>query len=137
MSNVVAANPPGRVTNAGLWLLQAALAFAFAGAGYLKLSGAPAMTEMFGQIGAGQWLRYLVGALEIAGAVGLLHPRLSGLAALGLGGLMAGAAVTNQFVLAKSPWLPVGLLVVAVVIARGRWRRTRVLVSRAWQGARG
>jgi uncharacterized membrane protein len=46
---------------------------------------------MFATIGIGQWFRYVVGALELAGAVGVLIPRLSGLAALGLIGLMAGA----------------------------------------------
>ena len=33
------------------------------------------MTRTFNQIGAGQWFRYLVGALELAGAIGLLIPR--------------------------------------------------------------
>jgi putative oxidoreductase len=32
--------------------------------------GDPAMVEMFATIGIGQWFRYVVGALEIAGAVG-------------------------------------------------------------------
>ena len=38
--------------------------------------------EMFTQIGLGQWLLYLVGALKFAGAIGLLIPRLAGAAAL-------------------------------------------------------
>ena len=37
-------------------------------------------------IGAGQWLRYLVGALEVAGGVGLLILALAGLAS-GVGGI--------------------------------------------------
>jgi uncharacterized membrane protein YphA (DoxX/SURF4 family) len=132
MSDMVATReaPPARAVNVALWVLQAVLAFQFAGGGLLKLAGSPVMVELFAAIGAGQWLRYLVGALEVAGAVGLLVPGLSGLAALGLAALMVGATATNLFVLGQSPWLPVGLLLVSVVIARGRWSRTRALVGR-------
>ena len=34
-----------------------------------KLAGDPVMVDMFADIGAGQWLRYLVGALEVAGGL--------------------------------------------------------------------
>ena len=102
-----------RSLNLGLWALQVLLALQFVAGGFLKLSGNPAMVDMFAAIGAGQWLRYVVGALEVAGAVSLLIPRLSGLAALGLVGLMLGAAATNTFILNTNPWLPVGFLVVS------------------------
>ena len=59
----------------------------------------------------------MVGVLEVAGAVGLLIPLLSSLAALRLAAVMVGAAMTNQFLLEESPWLPLALLVVAAVIA--------------------
>ncbi len=75
------------------------MALQFAGGGWLKLSGAPAMVEMFATIGAGQWLRALVGALEVAGAIGLVIPQTVGLAALGLSGLLVGAIATNLFIL--------------------------------------
>jgi uncharacterized membrane protein YphA (DoxX/SURF4 family) len=132
MSHVVAASkaPASRAGNVGLWVLQAVLAFQFAGGGLLKLSGAPPMVELFADIGAGQWLRFVVGALEVAGAVGLLVPRLSGLAALGLAGLMVGATATNLFVIGESPWLPIGLLLASILVARGRWTQTRVLAGR-------
>jgi putative oxidoreductase len=87
--------------------------------------------EMFATIGIGQWFRYVVGALEIAGAAGVLVPRLSGLAALGLLCLMAGAILTNLFVLGTSPLLPIGLLVVSALVAWGRWPRTRALFARS------
>jgi putative oxidoreductase len=54
---------------------------------------------MFGQIGAGQWLRYLTGTAELAGAVGLLIPPWAGLAAIGLAVDMAGASIINAVVL--------------------------------------
>jgi uncharacterized membrane protein len=122
--------PSGRPVNVALWVLQAVLAFQVAGGGLLKLTGSPAMVELFATIGAGQWLRYVVGALEVAGAVGLLVPRLSGLAALGLAALMLGATVTNLFIIGESPWLPLVLLLVAAVIAWGRRSRTRALAAR-------
>jgi uncharacterized membrane protein YphA (DoxX/SURF4 family) len=122
--------PSGRPVNVALWVLQAVLAFQFAGGGLLKLTGSPEMVDLFATIGAGQWLRYVVGALEVAGAVGLLVPRLSGLAALGLAALMLGATVTNLFIIGESPWLPLGLLLVAAVIAWGRRSQTRALAAR-------
>jgi uncharacterized membrane protein len=121
---------PKRVTGIALWVLQAALAFQFAGGGFLKLTGTPEMVDLFADVGAGQWLRYAVGALEIAGAAGLLVPALSGLAAAGLAALMVGAAVTNQFVLGESPWLPIALLLAGALIAWGRRSRTKALVDR-------
>jgi putative oxidoreductase len=122
MSDIVATRraPVARPVNVALWVLQAALAVQFAAGGLAKLAGAPELVELFASIGAGQWLRYVVGALEVAGAVGLLVPRLSRLAALGLAALMVGATVTNLFVIHERPWLPVGLLLVAAVIAWGR-----------------
>jgi putative oxidoreductase len=112
-----------------LWVLQALLALQFAMAGLAKVAGDPAMVEMFATIGLGQWLRYAVGALELAGAVGVLIPRLSGLAALGLVVLMAGATLTNVLVLGTSPLLPIVLLVVSGSVAWGRWQRTRTLFT--------
>jgi uncharacterized membrane protein YphA (DoxX/SURF4 family) len=131
MSDIVAgrAAPAARAANVALWVLQAVLAFQFAGGGLLKLTGSPELVALFATIGAGQWLRYLVGALEVAGAVGLLVPRLSGLAALGLAALMVGATITNLFI-GESPWLPVGLLLVSAVLAWGRRSRTRALAGR-------
>jgi putative oxidoreductase len=49
----------------------------------------------------------VVGVLEVAGAVGLLIPLVSSLAALRLAAVMVGAAMTTQFLLEESrgcPW---------------------------------
>ncbi len=123
---------PGRsrVIGVVLWVLQAALAVQFALGGAAKLLGDQKMVDMFATIGAGQWLRYLVGTLEIAGAVGLLVPVLSGLAALGLVALMVGATVTNVFVLKTDATMPIVFLVVAALIAWGRWSRVTELAGR-------
>ena len=119
----------GRALTIALWVLQALLALQFVMAGLTKLFGDPAMVEMFANIGIGQWFRYVVGALEIAGAVGVLIPRVSGLAALGLVCLMIGATLTNLFVLGASPLLPIVLLVLGALVAWGRWSETRSLIA--------
>ncbi|MDX5895413.1 DoxX family protein [Rubrobacter radiotolerans] len=108
-----------------LWILQILLAITFVMAGLAKVFSDQAMVEMFATIGIGQWFRYLVGVLELAGAVGVLIPRLSGLAAIGLLCLMVGAILTNLFVLGASPLLPLGLLVVSGLIIWGRRERTK------------
>lgn len=119
----------GRALNIALWVLQVILALMFAMAGLAKVFGDQAMVEMFAIISIGQWFRYVVGALEIAGALGVLIPRLSGLAALGLGCLMVGASLTNLFVLGASPVLPIALLVVSALVAWGRWPRPRAFLD--------
>ncbi|MDQ4128845.1 MAG: DoxX family protein [Actinomycetota bacterium] len=113
-----------------LWALQAMLALVFAMAGLAKVFGDPAMVEMFATIGIGQWFRSAVGALEVAGAVGVLIPRLSGLAVLGLICLTVGATLTNLFVLGTSPLLPLVLLMAGALAARGRWPRTRAVIDK-------
>lgn len=118
---------PGAV---GLWILQLFLAVQFVMAGVMKLTGNALMVEMFAEIGAGQWLRYLVGALEVAGAIGVLIPRLTGLAALGLALLMGGAVITTLFVLGGSPAVPLGILVIAGLVAWFRRASTRALIAR-------
>ena len=123
-----------RVPTIALWALQALLAIMFAMAGLAKVFGDPAMVEMFATIGIGQWFRYVVGALEIAGAVVVLIPQLSGLAALGLLCLMAGATLTNVLVLGTSPLLPIALMLVSAMVAWIRWPRTRTLFTNGEAG---
>ena len=118
-----------RALSIAVWVLQALLALEFVMAGLAKVFGDPVMVEMFATIGIGQWFRYVVGMLELAGAVGVLIPRLSGLAALGLTGLMAGATLTNMLVLGTSPLLPIVLLMVSAVVAWGCWPRTKSLFT--------
>jgi uncharacterized membrane protein YphA (DoxX/SURF4 family) len=90
-----------------------------------KLTGDHQMVQEFGLIGAGQWLRYLVGATELAGAIGLLTPWLAGLAAAGLAAEMAGATIINATVLHNTTfgpnvWMTLVLCAVFALIAYGR-----------------
>jgi putative oxidoreductase len=84
---------------------------------------------MFEQIGAGEWFRYLTGTLEVAGGLGLLIPRLCGLAGLALAGLWAGAIATHMFLVGGSPAPAVVFLVLTAVIAYGRRHRTAQLLE--------
>lgn len=122
-----------RGANVALWVAQVLLAGYFGLVAANKLLGAPAEVDLFADIGLGQWFRYVVGVVELVGAVGLLVPRLAGVAALGLAGVMVGATVTNLFVVTDGAVLAIqtGLLVVLfVLVAWGRWPRTRTLFAR-------
>jgi uncharacterized membrane protein len=116
MSTTTTVQTPSKLRHL-VWIPQVALALAMAGGGLAKIFGDPAMVTMFDDIGAGQWFRYVVGALEVAGAIGLLIPRLAGRAALGLVALLAGAAVTNVALLDTAPVTPLAFLAVAAAIA--------------------
>ncbi|MFI8184890.1 DoxX family protein [Actinacidiphila glaucinigra] len=78
--------------DAAVWAPQVLLALFFAIAGAMpKLVVHPSAVESFGAIGYGSWFMYLIGALELAGALGLVVPRPAGVAAVAFIGLMAGA----------------------------------------------
>ena len=113
-----------RWVNIALWVGQALFAALFVFAGVNKLFALmPEVVEQFEKIGLGQGFRYLTGALEVAGGLGLLVPRLAGLAALGLTGVMAGAVLAHLLVLppAALALAPAAMGVVLALIARGRW----------------
>jgi putative oxidoreductase len=119
----------GKVMNVALWILQIAAAAMFLMVGYLKLSGSEQLVGLFQAIGIGQWFRYLTGSLEVAGAILLLIPRTSGLGALLLAGVMAGAIITHLFIVGGSPLMAIILLVVTTIVAWGRRQRTKNLLA--------
>src|SRR5262252_5288006 len=94
---------PRRLTSTLLWAVQIPLAALFVNFGAAKLTGG--LVQEFADIGAGQWLRYFVGAAELAGGIGLLMPWLAGLAAAGLAADMAGATIINATVLHNTSYV--------------------------------
>lgn len=113
-----------------LWTVQVLLAATFVAVAVPRLAGTPATVDTFDQIGLGQWLRYLTGAIELAGGIGLLIPRLAGAAALGLSGVMVGATITNFLVLTPAmAALTIVLGVASALIAWARWSETRSLLE--------
>jgi uncharacterized membrane protein YphA (DoxX/SURF4 family) len=118
-----------KIINVFLWVLQIGAAGMFLMVGFLKLSGNPQLVGLFKAIGLGQWFRYLTGSLEVAGAILLLIPRISGLAALMLAGVMVGAVITHVFIVGGSPLGATILLIVTGLVAWGRRRRTMNLIT--------
>jgi len=124
-----ASGSTAKIVNIVLWVLQIGAAGMFLMVGFLKLSGNPQLVALFEAIGLGQWLRYLTGSLEVAGAILLLIPRTSGLGALMLAWIMICAVVTHVFIVGVSPQPAVILLIVTGIIAWGRRHRTSSLFA--------
>ena len=131
-TTATAAPTRGRPALVALWVLQVLLALMFViASGGAKLFGDATAVAMFQQIGLGQWFRYLVGVLEVAGGIGLLIPRLAGLAAVGLVGVMIGAVITTFAVLDTTFWFtPVILGVLLALVAWVRRDEVRALLQR-------
>ncbi|MFD8075364.1 DoxX family protein [Streptomyces sp. NPDC059718] len=107
-----------------VWALQILLALFFAVASATpKLIAHSSAAESFDTIGYGNWFMYLIGALELAGAIGLVIPRLAGITAVAFIGLLAGA-FTFQVVYfdGENAATPIVIAALMGVIA---WRRLR------------
>lgn len=125
--------PVARGLHRTLWALQGVLGvFLVVASAGPKLFGEANAVQTFEDMGAAPWFRYLVGLLELAGGIGLLVPRLAGLAAVGLALLMVGAAVTQAFILHGGALVltPVVLFALFVFIAWGRRDSIRRLLRR-------
>jgi hypothetical protein len=79
--------------------------------------------EAFDRIGFGDRFIYVVATLELAGAIGLLVPILSGLAGLGLTALLTGAVIVQLTVF--DPVTVVNPVAYMVPIAIVTWMRRR------------
>jgi putative oxidoreductase len=115
-----------------LLVLQVALGLFFIFASSApKLLGETSTVQSFEDMGAATWFRYFIGLVELAGGIGLLVPRLAGLAAVGLALLMVGAAITQGFIVDGGALVitPIVLFVLFVVIAWGR----RASIGRLFQ----
>jgi uncharacterized membrane protein len=88
-----------------------------------KFMGHPVPVATMEALGAGQWLRIAIGVAELAGAIGLLVPRLAGLAASCLALLMLGAVGTHLLVVGGSAVPALVLLAASAAVASLRgWR---------------
>ncbi|MFF0064887.1 DoxX family protein [Streptomyces sp. NPDC005279] len=134
-TNVTAATAPGttlsRRSHLVVRTLQIVLAvfMAIPSAGP-KLVAHSSATEAFDKIGFGDWFMYLTGGLELAGAIALVLPVLSGLSALAFMGLMIGAFITQMTVFdGQYAITPVILFVIFGGIAWVRRNHTAELVA--------
>lgn len=122
---------PTRRTHLAVRALQIVLALFFAVASAApKLVAHSSATEGFDRIGYGDWYMYLVGGLELAGAIALAIPLLSGVSAMALMGLMIGAFVTQLTVFdGQNAFTPVIFFALLAVVAVVRRRHTSQLVA--------
>ncbi|MEA3136885.1 MAG: hypothetical protein QOC71_1166, partial [Thermoplasmata archaeon] len=106
-----------------LWSLSVLLTLLFLMSGIGKLTngqtaGGIRFDEQFVAWGLPAWFRFPVGLAEVAGAIGLLVPRLRFFAATGLTLLMAGAVVTHLRIEEYGPALvPLTLAILNGVVA--------------------
>ena len=89
-------------------MVQVLGAMLFFLAGFAKLSGDEQMVETFATIGIGQWFRYVIGLIEVASAILLLIPGLSGIIAVLAVPMMIGVILTQLLIIGGSPVLPIG-----------------------------
>lgn len=77
------------------WVLQGLLGLAFIASGVKKFADLPGTVNMFSSIGLPGILAYLIAGAEVLGGVGLLIPRFTRPAALGLLAVMLGAVLMH------------------------------------------
>jgi uncharacterized membrane protein YphA (DoxX/SURF4 family) len=91
MSDTAISNKSLNIKSVAFKVLKIVLAVMFLAAAGAKLAGVKMMVAEFGLVGLGQWFRYFVAAMEIAGAVLLLWPGRSAYGALVLACVCGGA----------------------------------------------
>jgi hypothetical protein len=78
------------------------------------------MVELFRSIGVGQWLRYVTGVFEVAGAAFMVIPLASGGSAVALGIIMISATLIELLVLRRPPIAAMACLSAHTYVAWGR-----------------
>ena len=105
----------------GTWILTVLLAVVMAGPGSQKFTG-PTWERMFRTWGYPDGFYLVIGAIEVAGGVALLIPRLTSYAGILLSIVMLGAAATQVM---RGGRNGVGELVFATLLALVAWMRWR------------
>ena len=119
-----------RTGNAVLWTLQVLLAAVYAFSALGKLTADEQNVAGFAAMGLGNTGMYIIGALELAGAIAMFIPALTGLAATCFVALMTGAVVLTLMVGGGAlAAIPATVGVVAAIVAWGRRDSTRRLVA--------
>ena len=119
-----------RIANVGLWTLQVLLAAVYAFSAFGKLTAEAQNVAGFEAMGLGTTGMYIIGALELAGAIAMFVPRLTGLAATCFVALMIGAVIITLAIGGGAlAAIPATVGVLAAVVAWGRRDSTRRLVA--------
>jgi uncharacterized membrane protein YphA (DoxX/SURF4 family) len=119
-----------RTAGAVLWTLQVLLAVVYAFSAFGKLTADAQNVAGFEAMGLGTAGMYIIGALELAGAIAMFVPALTGLAATCFVALMVGAVIITWAIGGGAlVAIPATVGVVAAVVAWGRRDSTRRLVA--------
>jgi uncharacterized membrane protein YphA (DoxX/SURF4 family) len=130
--SAAAADPAAqrRGVNITLWGLQVVTAAVFVMAAISKVTADPQAVAGFNAMGLGVAGMYIIGTLELTGAIALLIPLLSGLAGFAFVGLMIGAVLTTLSMFGlQLVAFPVAVLVMAAIIAWGRRHSVTRLIA--------
>jgi putative oxidoreductase len=116
-----------------VWILTVLLAAVFATTGISKLIGAePIALQAAAMRNFPQWIRVVVGVVELVGAVALFIPAVAGFAAAMLAFLMLPAMITQWTSHQPGVLVPVVMLVLLLIVA---WRRNPVAVRAGYNAA--
>lgn len=106
-----------------VWLL----ALVFLASGGAKLASLQFEIDAFMRWGYPLWFMYLTGAIEVAGGLALLIPRLAGLAAAGLALMMTGAIMTH--VIHAELAMGIAATVLFSLLVGSAWVRRSTLIA--------
>jgi len=116
---------PSRIDLLTAWLPRLAIAIVFVGVGWSKFTD-PMWLRLFDRIGFGQWFRYLTGAMQIAGGLLSLVPRLAMAGIAMLACTMAGAVIAwFAFGQALGAIIPGALLALLATAGIAEYNRSR------------
>ena len=111
-------------------VLAIVLAVVLGAFGIAKIGGIPAMRKAARHLGFSVGQYRVIGALELAGAIAMFVPRLTGLAATCFVALMIGAVIATLAIGGGAmAAIPATVGVVAAVVAWGRRDSTRRLIA--------
>jgi putative oxidoreductase len=112
-----ATDVPSRTMPIVLWVLRVLMAALFLFAAFAKLTSMQIEVDAFAMLPVGQWFRYLVGLLELAGGICVLIPTISGLGAIVLLVVDVGAFFA-QILFLHQDWIHpivIGAILVALI----------------------
>ncbi len=121
--------------NGLLWCLQIFAAFVSVYFGLAELLSSPAMVEMFTVLGLPQWLRYVIGSLELVGGVALLFSEFCAIGAVLLLVVWGGLLITDLIATGYAS-VETTMLVVTTIIAWGRRDRLPLFLGGRGQASK-